>query len=226
MPGRQPRRRAVSNPLALAVLACLRERPMHPYEMAATMRSYGKERSIKLNFGSLYTVVDNLARHGFIEAGEAQREGRRPERTVYHLTETGVAELEDWMSALIAEPVKEYPQFEAALAELAVLPPSRVAVLLAQRAEALEKLIGAERAELAEAGWLPRLFLVENEYHLAMQEAELAWTRSLLAEFENRTFPDLDAWQRVHDTGEMPPEWGTPPSGSAPAHGKEGTTPN
>jgi DNA-binding PadR family transcriptional regulator len=213
------RKRAVSNPLALAVLACLRERPMHPYEMATTMRDYGKERSIKLNFGSLYTVVDNLAKHGFIEAGAAQREGRRPERTVYHLTEDGRAELEDWMSSLIAEPVKEYPQFEAALAELAVLAPGRVAELLAQRVEALEKLIEADRAELAQLGWLPRLFVVENEYHLAMQEAELAWTRALLAEFENRTFPGLDAWQYLHEHGEMPPAWGTPPGDA-----KEDTT--
>ena len=80
------KRRRVSNPLALAVLATLRQRPMHPYEMAAAMRSQGKERSIKLNYGSLYTVVDNLARHGLIEAMEASREGRRPERTVYRPT--------------------------------------------------------------------------------------------------------------------------------------------
>ena len=55
------RRTSISNPLALAVLACLHERPMHPYEMASTMRERGKEQSIKLNYGSLYTVVDNLA---------------------------------------------------------------------------------------------------------------------------------------------------------------------
>ena len=73
-----PGRRAVSNPLALAVLACLSEAPMHPYEMAATMRERGKENSIKLNYGSLYTVVDNLAKHGLIDAVEARREGRRP----------------------------------------------------------------------------------------------------------------------------------------------------
>ncbi len=66
-------RRAVSNLLALAVLVTLTERPMHPYEMAATMRSQGKERSIKLNYGSLYTVVNNLARHGLIEAMGALR---------------------------------------------------------------------------------------------------------------------------------------------------------
>ena len=83
------RRRSISNPLALAVLACLHERPMHPYEMASTMRERGKEQSIKLNYGSLYTVVDSLARSGLIEAMEATREGRRPERTVYRLTEAG-----------------------------------------------------------------------------------------------------------------------------------------
>src|SRR6266576_2298571 len=107
-------RRAVSNLLALAVLVTLTERPMHPYEMAATMRSQGKERSIKLNYGSLYTVVNNLARHGLIEATGAGREGRRPERTVYQITEAGRKELEDWMAELVAVPVKEYPQFEAA----------------------------------------------------------------------------------------------------------------
>ena len=206
-------RRAVSNLLALAVLVTLTERPMHPYEMAATMRSQGKERSIKLNYGSLYTVVGNLAKHGLIEAMGAGREGRRPERTVYRLTEAGRKELEDWMAELIAVPVKEYPQFEAALSELAVLTPGGALELLRDRVSALEQAIADARAELAELTWLPRLFLLEAEYHVAMREAELRWVRSLVAEFENRTFPDLDAWQHVHDTGEFPREFGPPPAG-------------
>ena len=144
------KRRRVSNPLALAVLASLRERPMHPYEMAATLRSQGKERSIKLNYGSLYTVVDNLAKHGLIEAMEASREGRRPERTAYRLTDEGRAELEDWLSELVGTPVKEYPQFEAALAEIAVLPPAQVRDLLERRVEALERALAEERAEIAQ----------------------------------------------------------------------------
>ena len=53
-------RRRVSNPLALAVLACLTERPMHPYEISTTLRTRGKEQSIKLNYGSLYAVVEAL----------------------------------------------------------------------------------------------------------------------------------------------------------------------
>jgi len=198
------KRRRVSNPLALAVLSSLRERPMHPYEMAATMRAQGKERSIKLNYGSLYTVVDNLAKHGLIQAMEASRAGRRPERTVYRLTDEGRAELEDWLTELLGTPVKEYPQFEAALAEMAVLPPAQVRDVLERRVEALEKGLAQERAEIAQLPWLPRLFLLENEYHLAVQEAELAWVRSLVRELRDGSFPLMKEWDHWTRTGEFP----------------------
>lgn len=199
-------RRKVANPLALAILATLRQGPMHPYEMAATMRAQGKERSIKLNYGSLYTVVDNLAKHGLIEPIEASREGRRPERTVYRLTDAGQAELEDWLAELLSSPVKEYPQFEAALALLGVLGPDQVLELLRHRVQALEQALAHERAELAQFPWLPRLFVLENEYHLAMQEAELAWVRGIVAEFEDGSFPGLAEWAHWLKTGELPPD--------------------
>jgi DNA-binding PadR family transcriptional regulator len=203
-----PGRRAVSNPLALAVLACLFERPMHPYEMATTMRERGKEHSIKLNYGSLYTVVDNLAKHELIEAMAASREGRRPERTVYRLTDAGRIELEDWMSELLAEPVKEYPQFEAALSLLPVLHPDKVAELLRTRIRLLEKEIGEVQVLIdyaAKAG-LPRLLLIEGEYHLALRETELRWVRQLADELGAGTLEGQAEWRQVIETGE-PPDW-------------------
>jgi DNA-binding PadR family transcriptional regulator len=200
--------RATSNPLALAVLASLSERPMHPYEMASTMRERGKERSIKLNYGSLYTVVDNLAKHGLIEAVEARREGRRPERTVYRLTDTGRIKLDAWMSDLIARPVKEYPQFEAALSLMPVLHPDHVLALLRDRIRALEKEITMERLLLdtASKAGLPRLLLIEGEYHLTMQQTELAWVQELADEIEVGTLEGLTGWRQVCETGELP-DW-------------------
>jgi DNA-binding PadR family transcriptional regulator len=88
----------VNNPLELVVLAC---HPMHPYEMATTMRERGKDQSIKLNYGSLYTVVEALQQHGLIVTQETERAGRRPERTIYRLTDAGRMELIDWLSELI-----------------------------------------------------------------------------------------------------------------------------
>jgi len=93
-----------SNPLALAVLSCLYERPMHPYEVAQTLRHRAKHESIKLNYGSLYNVVEGLEKRGFIRVTETVREGRRPERTIYEITETGSREFIDWLSALITTP--------------------------------------------------------------------------------------------------------------------------
>jgi DNA-binding PadR family transcriptional regulator len=200
------RRRSISNPLALAVLASLWERPMHPYEMATTMRERGKEHSIKLNYGSLYTVVDSLAKHGLIEAVEARREGRRPERTVYRLTENGRVKLDAWMSQLVAEPVKEYPQFEAALSLLPVLHPDKVLTLLQTRIGILEKEIDEVRVLLdhAHKAGLPRLFLIEGEYHLALREAELGWVRKLASELEAGTLEGQDGWRQFYETGQMP----------------------
>src|ERR1700721_213414 len=122
-----------ANPLARAVLALLFERPMHPYEMAATLKQRHKEESIKLRYGSLYTVIELLLARGLICAKEISREGKRPERTVYALTEAGYEELMDWMRDLIRAPVKEYPQFEAGLCLIAVLPPDEATDLLRER---------------------------------------------------------------------------------------------
>jgi DNA-binding PadR family transcriptional regulator len=203
-----PGGRATSNPLALAVLACLSERPMHPYEMASTMRERGKEQSIKLNYGSLYTVVDNLAKHQLIEAVEARREGRRPERTVYRLTDAGRIRLDAWMSELLAKPVKEYPQFEAALSLLPVLHPDHVLALLRERTRALEKQITMERLMLdtASKAGLPRLLLIESEYQLVLRETELAWVRDLVGELEAGTLEGQDGWRQVFETGQLP-DW-------------------
>src|SRR2546425_6058192 len=104
------KKRKIGNPLGLAVLALLAERPMHPYEMAATLRERGKEQSIRINYGSLYSVIAALVRAEFIAAKETSRDGARPQRTVYSITASGQAELDDWLRAILREPVKEYPQ--------------------------------------------------------------------------------------------------------------------
>ena len=161
--------RKLANPLALAVLVLLFEKPMHPYEMAATLRQRGKEQSIKLRYGSLYTVIRQLERESFIESAGTERAGGRPERTTYRLTDAGEAEMNSWLRSLVSEPVKEYPQFEAALTLLPALPPPDAQALLTER---LGHLDGKERqiqSELEEAATmkLPALFLMSpaRYYH-------------------------------------------------------------
>jgi DNA-binding PadR family transcriptional regulator len=188
-----------SNPLALAVLALLFERPMHPYEMGVILKQRHKEESIKLRYGSLYTVIELLLSRGFIGARETARDGKRPERTIYELTSTGRDELHDWMADLIGQPAKEYPQFEAALSLLPILPPDEALALLRQRLHLLEQSVIVLAGQMAgiSAQNFPPLFLVENEYRLALQKAEQAFVSDLIQRIENGWGP-LDLWRDFH----------------------------
>jgi DNA-binding PadR family transcriptional regulator len=202
---RKTGRRKISNLLALSLLNLLIERPMYPYEMATTLRQRGKDDAIKINWGSLYTVVQNLEKYGFIEAVDVVREGRQPERTTYQITDAGREELKDWLRELIGEPEREYTRFEAALGECAVLPPNELAGLLQRRLDTLEATIVQHGADLeALVTQVPRLFLIESEYHLALRRAEAEWVRNLLKEFTDGSFPGIREWQHYHDTG-VPP---------------------
>ena len=199
------KRRKVSNLLALSLLDLLMQRPMYPYEMASVLRGRGKDQSIKINWGSLYTIVQNLEKYGFIETVEVAREGRQPERTTYRITEAGRAELMDWMRELLGVPEREYTRFEAALGEGAILPPDELAGLLRQRLETLDAANAQRQGELENTETqIPRLFMIESEYHLAMCRAEADWVRALLKEFTDGTFPGLDDWRQFHQTGQLP----------------------
>lgn len=195
--------RKLSNPLALAVLACLAERPMHPYEIATTLRTRKKDASVKLNYGSLYTVVESLLRHGLIIPQETEREGRRPERTVYRTTPSGDTELHEWVAALLRAPVNEYTQFAAGLSFMVSLPPDEVVELLRQRWVNLQIEVTAMRSvlKLMAEHRLPRLFSVEEEYRLAMREAEMEWTRKLAGEIADGALSGTAEWAAAYEAG-------------------------
>jgi DNA-binding PadR family transcriptional regulator len=201
-------KRKVANLLALAVLATVVQRPMHRYEMASVMRARGKDRDMDIKWGSLYTVVQNLEKNGFVEPVEVTRQGARPERTIYRITDAGRRELVEWTSELIAEPETEHTRFVAGLSVMIVLAPDDVIASLRTRIARLSEQIDAQRAVVAEAGAeIPRLFLIEDEYRIAMTVAEVEWTRSLVGELSSGTFPMLDVWRKFHESGAIPAEF-------------------
>jgi DNA-binding PadR family transcriptional regulator len=202
------KRRKVGNLLALSLLSLLAQKPMYPYEMAQTLRARGKEQNFKINWGSLYTVVRNLEKYGFIEAAATEREGRQPERTTYQITDPGLAELRDWLSELLSVPEDEGGGFVTALSEAGILPPDEVIGLLTRRLAILDKANASHQADLRLwAERLPRVFLIETEYQLAMRVAQAEWLRGLLKELIAGTISGMDAYRRIHETGEVPPEF-------------------
>ncbi len=175
---------ALANPVVLAALGALLERPMHPYQLAGVLAG----RGVPVNRGSLYDTVDAMTRAGWIEPRPAEREGARPRRTPYVLTETGRAELARRLDSLVRTPRREVPEFLGAVSHLGVLGPERAAAALAERAQRLAGLIAEGQRHLDEAlsgGSVPRLFVIEAEYALAMSRAERDWVLALADEISS-----------------------------------------
>ena len=156
-----------NNPLALAVLICLSERPMHPYEVATTLRQRQKHESVRLNYGSLYAVVASLEKRGLIAPQETKRAGRLPERTVYRLTDAGLIEAHDWLTDLHLHPGQGLPELRGR-----PLLPARPAARRCGRAACASGPSASSSSwprpmrsrELVEKHGLPRLFWVEAEF--------------------------------------------------------------
>jgi len=182
------------------VLALLSERPMHPYEMAQTMRERHQEEVIKLNYGSLYTVVDSLHRHDLITASATQKAGNRPERTVYAVTDAGTAELQDWLRELIAVPAREYPRFEAGISLVGLLPPGDALALVLQREAAAAEQITALAVliEQLKAMGLPQLAWIELDYRMAMLRAERSWLTWFATATRDGTVGGYEHWEERH----------------------------
>jgi DNA-binding PadR family transcriptional regulator len=192
----------------MAVMNLLMERPMHPYEMKSLIKERGHDQVIKIKGGSIYDTVERLEQGGFITAQETSREGRRPERTVYAISDTGREETRDWLRELLAQPVNEYPQFAAALAFFAGLDKEEVVRLLKVRTALLDSQIAGN--EKGQEHWMktmgiPRLFLVEGEYAAAMNRAELEWVRNLIKEIEDGklwiTRDQMKAYEQTTSSG-------------------------
>jgi DNA-binding PadR family transcriptional regulator len=187
------------SPLALAILALLDEEPMHPYRMQQLIKEREKDDVVNVRQrASLYQTIERLLRAGLIAVHETTRAENRPERTVYRLTDSGRETVRAWLRAMLATPVKEFPEFPAAVAHLPLLAPDDARAQLERRMVALEEAIATIETRMAQAdAFLPRLFLLESEYLLAVRRAELAWVRSLIADLQTGQITWSDEW--LHD---------------------------
>jgi DNA-binding PadR family transcriptional regulator len=175
-------------PLQLAVLRLLADEQLHPYEMQQRIREHAIDQVVKVAHGSLYHAVARLAEDGLIEPVETSREGRRPERTVYAITETGRDEARSRLREFMMRPIQEYPSFGMALSFVSMLPPAEAASLLDRRTVALEAKLAAHDTvveSLIKRG-LPRVSVIEVEFLNSRLRAELDFVRALSEDIKSR----------------------------------------
>lgn len=197
-------RRRGTVPLGLAILCLLLERDRHPYDLVATLKVRHKHESIRLNYGSLYSVVERLEADGLIRAVRTEQDGNRPPRTVYGITEDGRQQLVEQLSSLLSTPQREYLAFTAALALMPALPPASVATLLRSRLAQLEAEIAKSAADHDAATRemdLPRVLLIEAHFDQAMRVAERDFVAALCEEIDEGRLEGLAWWELLHRRG-------------------------
>ncbi|WP_137875332.1 helix-turn-helix transcriptional regulator [Rhodococcus sp. Q] len=178
-------------PLAITVLALLNERDMHPYEMVQLLRQRHRDRLVKLRPGSLYHTVARLDRDELVAAVGTDRDGNRPERTTYAITDTGRDQLSGRVAEMLGTPTREYPEFTLALAEAHNLDCDTVVRLLLERIALLEHdldVLDAYRAAVNAPG-KPRAFWLHVDYQRAMTRTEIDWLLATVDELRSGELP-------------------------------------
>ena len=183
--------------LALVVLALLHTSPMHPYQVQLKLKQWGKEKVVNVRQRSgLYRTIERLHEAGLVEVHATEREEQRPERTVYAITEAGEAVLREWQLEMLSTPAREFPQFPAVLSVLPVVSEADALEALSRRSDALVAEVTEIEADMAggvEIG-VPRLFMIEDEFVLAVTKAELAWVNGLVGELRAKALRWDDEW--------------------------------
>ena len=193
------------SPLAMVLLALLAEEPMHAYRMQRLIKFRRKDDVVNVaRSNSVYQSIDRLLRDGLIEVHEKLAADTAPARIVYALTVDGRDALHRWMDVALATPAREFPEFRAVLAVVAITGPDHLRERLEERAAALEAVLErCEReAETVREWGLPRVVMLEEEHLVAITRAELEWVRGVVS--------DLSSGALTWDTEEMlasrPPE--------------------
>ncbi len=180
-------------PLGITVLGLLSERSMHPYEMYQLASVRRADQLVKIKPGSLYHTVSRLEKQELLASIGTDREGNRPERTTYKITDRGRSALEHQLREMLAVPVREYPRLPLALAEMHNLSAATACQMLRMRLAHLDETIAKFEAdyEVLKAAEKPRIFTVGAEYAHALSVAEREWIGALVTDIESGEMPWL-----------------------------------
>jgi DNA-binding PadR family transcriptional regulator len=180
------------------VLWHLFQEPMHVYRMQKLFEATGKDRVVNVRSrATLYQTLERLQNHELVQVAQTERVEGYPDRVVYAITDAGRDVARQWLREMLRDTENDYPEFLAALSILFGLPPDEARAELARRADDLEALLAEARAAVGGVPpELPRLFLLEEEYRIAVLSAEVGWLRGVIEDLHSGRITWSEEWLR------------------------------
>ena len=164
----------MSSDADIVVLSLLAEQPHHGYDLDRVIEQRGYRQWTSLAFSSVYDLLKRLSERGLLEPDE----GSQGRRTVFRVTEAGRRELRQAAGERVLAPAQPSAGVLPALNAYSRLDDPELVTLLVRRAEALLGRLDELRALRAQVDEEHALAIFD--YEILRQEADLAWTRSLL----------------------------------------------
>jgi DNA-binding PadR family transcriptional regulator len=124
----------------IALLAMLATRPMHGYEVRQMLEKRQMHLWANIQYGSIYRGLQQLSREGLLEESGEERAGKRPTRTIYHITDAGREALKALLRQAWREPEMAANSVDLALSLHLTLPKEEVLELIHARQQVLSDL--------------------------------------------------------------------------------------
>ena len=174
----------------LVILSLLAERPMHGYEVNATLEDRNIREWAPVSRPQIYYSLDKLTRLGLIRVGADESPAAGPERRVFETTASGRDRLADALESKHWVDNRVHQPFLIWLALSWQARPRAFRKQLSERRKVLEARLADERATLDdvldevghpyhEAVWMLQLVIEQTEN-------EKRWVNRLLKEAEKR----------------------------------------
>ncbi len=163
----------------LLLLGILLAGKAHGYRLNEyVMHAMGLYTDLKKS--TAYYTLEKLEREGYVQY-EVEREGKRPERRVYQITQKGKAYFLELLRQHLRSYEHTYYADDVGIAFMDQLSTTEVRQLLAEKREKIQALLKQFQGHPKHGeNW--RYVLSHNIAHL---EADLSWINSLLSEFDD-----------------------------------------
>lgn len=167
----------------LVILGLLKERNLYGYELKHIIESHMGDWT-NIAFGSIYFALKKLMEESFVKQVAMEKEGSRPSRRVYGITEQGKKEFIQLLEELWRGSIREYYPLDIGLFFISELPREKSLELIGRRLEQIRyglKHVEEHASHIINNPEVPAqagAIFSHSRYHM---EAELYWLEEVEA---------------------------------------------
>ncbi|HUU88234.1 MAG TPA: PadR family transcriptional regulator [Candidatus Glassbacteria bacterium] len=171
------------NPKELIILSLIYEKPSHAYTLEEKIEQRGMRNWTEIGFSSIYRIITNLEKKGFVKSVIIQEEEDARIKKKYTITKKGQTELKIAVRDALATPTRAKSDFDIGLANVWLLDKDEALTALKQFLLSIKK-----RREVMFDSWnqiggkgnIPFLLDALFEHGDVMSKAEMKFVEELV----------------------------------------------